>query len=278
MSPSAEPRVHAAQHRRVTLERALHQRQDLTPVEGRLEHTRRPGAAGPIEHDLTFGNAFDEALGLQAIGNQIGDRQDPQPVPLGEILEIGHARHGAVVFDDFADDGSRGEPGKARQVDRALGLPGADQDPARACDQREGMAGHHDVVRFGLGTAGDAHGVSAIGGADAGRHPFARLDRHGEGRAERGATAAGRAHQRQIQALDLLVRQRQANQAAAMHCHEVDRGRRHAFGGHAQIAFVFPILVVDQDHQLAGGNVFDRGLHPPQRLGRQIERARFRRE
>jgi hypothetical protein len=63
-----------------------------------------------------------------------------------------------------------------------------------------------------------------------------------------------------------------------VHCHEVDRGRRHALGRHAQIALVFPIFVIDQDHQLACGNVHERGLHPTQRLGRQIERARLRRE
>ena len=53
-----------------------------------------------------------------------------QAVLLGELLEVGHARHRAVVAHDLADDAGGLEPGEAREIDRALGLPGAHQHAA----------------------------------------------------------------------------------------------------------------------------------------------------
>ena len=87
-------------------------------------------------------------------------------------------------------------------------------------------------------------------------------------------TAAPRcAHHWQVEALHLLFRERQANQPAPIDAHEVDRFGRDRVCGHTQVAFVFAILVVDQDDHLAGANVIDRGLNAAQRLGADVERS-----
>jgi hypothetical protein len=50
---------------------------------------------------------------------------------------------------------------------------------------------------------------------------------------------------------------RQADQAPPVAGHEVDRLRRDLLGGERKVAFVLPILVVDDDHQPSGGKILD---------------------
>ena len=92
-------------------------------------------------------------------------------------------------------------------------------------------------------------------GRNAGRHPFARLDRDGEG----GLMARrilGR-HQRQTQCFDPLGRKRQTNQPAPMHGHEVDRlGGGHLCGDH-QIPFVFAVLMINKDEHASVARFLD---------------------
>ena len=62
-------------------------------------------------------------------------------------------------------------------------------------------------------------------------------------------------------------RHRQADQAAAVRRHEVDRLRRDLLGGDRQVAFVLAILVVDDDDHLAGADRGDRVLDAGERTG-----------
>src|SRR5690606_8799264 len=113
-------------------------------------HERLPARARLIEHQGRLLEAADQALGLQAIGDQVRDREDAQAVLLRELLEVRHARHRAVVLDDLADDGGRVEPRHAREVDRALRLASAHQHAAAPGLQREHVPGHDDVVGLRL--------------------------------------------------------------------------------------------------------------------------------
>ena len=78
-------------------------------------------------------------------------------------------------------------------------------------------------------------------------------------------------HHRQAELADALLGERQADQAAPVLGHEVDRRGRHLLGRHAQIALVLAVLVVHQDHHLAGldvgDGVLDRADLPARRLG-----------
>ena len=51
----------------------------------------------------------------------------------------------------------------------------------------------------------------------------------------------------------------QADQAASVLGHEVDRFGSDLFRGEREIAFVFAILVVDDDDHSPGADLFDRG-------------------
>ena len=69
----------------------------------------------------------------------------------------------AVVVHDLADHAGRDQPGQPRDIDRRLGMPGADQRAAVARHQREHVAGGHDVVAPAFGVDRDRDGVRAVG-------------------------------------------------------------------------------------------------------------------
>jgi len=91
---------------------------------------------------------------------------------------------------------------------------------------------------------------------DAGGDPLARLDRDRERGTERRLVAIG--HRLQAELVAALLGQAEADEAAAVGGHEVDRLRRRELGGDGQVAFVLPVGCVDDDHRLALANVLDR--------------------
>jgi hypothetical protein len=136
-----------------------------------------------------------------------------------------------------------------------LGMAGADQHAAVACDQREDMAGGDDV-RLLLGRI-DRHRdrPRAIRRRDARRHAFERLDRHSErGLVPRAVVAA---HQLESELFGPRLGQRETDQAATELRHEVDLlGRRH-LRGDDQVALVLAVLVIDQDEHPAVARLVD---------------------
>ena len=217
-----------------------------------------------LGRQVGFRDLRHEAFGPHAIADQIGDRDHQQLVLLRELRERRHARHGAVVVHDFADHAGRRQPGDARQVDGRLGLSGAHQHAAVARAQREHVAGPREVGRLGLRIDRRAHRGGAIGRGDAGAGAALGFDRHAERGFEPRRVLLD--HQRDLELVEPLAGHRQADQAAAVLGHEVDRLGRHLLGGHRQVAFVLAILVVDDDDHLAAANrgdgVFDRGERP----------------
>eukprot|EP01022_Parablepharisma_sp_SALTPOND_P024123 TRINITY_DN5305_c1_g4_i2.p1 TRINITY_DN5305_c1_g4~~TRINITY_DN5305_c1_g4_i2.p1 ORF type:complete len:914 (+),score=247.13 TRINITY_DN5305_c1_g4_i2:98-2839(+) len=212
-----------------------------------------------------LGLAVHKGLVAHAVGDQVGDGHDLQIVLGRELLQVGHAGHGAVVLHDLADHPGRGQAGQAGQVHRALGLAGAHQHPAPAGPQRKDVPRAHQVGRARGGVHRGADGVGPVLGADAGGHPVAGLHRHGEGGLKGRLVVAH--HQGQAQALHVVRGQAQADEAAAVLGHEVDGLGSAQVRGHGQVALVLPVLVVDQDHHLAVAYVFDGLIYAGQRHG-----------
>jgi hypothetical protein len=88
--------------------------------------------------------------------------------------------------------------------------------------------------------------------------PAASLDRHAERGAEARVVLLVAHHQRDAQLVQPLARHRQADQAAPVARHEVDRLRSHLLRGDREIALVLAVLVVDDDDHLPGAEVLDR--------------------
>ena len=184
-----------------------------------------------------------------------------------EALQLGQARHGAIVVHDFADHRGRRAACHAREVATGLGVPGTHQHAAFYRLNGKDMAGLHNVLR----RAFDGHfdGARPVGRRDAGADALRRFNRSGKGRAITRAVAAG--HGRQAQLLATLARQRQAHQAAGMGRHEVDGLWRDVLGRQHQIAFIFAVFFVHQnDH-------FARPQIGHDLLNRRDRRARNRR-
>jgi hypothetical protein len=101
-------------------------------------------------------------------------------------------------------------------------------------------------------------GPCPVGRRDAGRHALARLDRYGEG----GPQARGvlLRHQRQLQLLDALLGEREANEAARVLRHEIDD----LWGRHLrrddEITLVLAVFVVDEDDHPAVARFLDHFL------------------
>ena len=177
-------------------------------------------------------------------------------MPLREGDEFRQPRHGAVVVHDLADHRGGIQPGLAGDIDRCLGMAGAHQSAAVARHQREDVSRRGDVVARGFRVDRHRDGVRAVVRRDAGGDPFARLDRD----RERGLVprAVLRAHQRQSELFAALPGQRQADQAARVAGHEVDRVRRGELRGDDQVALVLAVLVIDQHEHPAVAGFLDQ--------------------
>ena len=157
------------------------------------------------------------------------------------------------MISQITPDGVK--PREPRHVDRRFGMPGADQHAAVACYQREDVARRDDVLAMLGRVDRDRHGARAVVGGDAGGHPLARFDRDGEGGFVPGAVVA--AHQVEAEQVDAILGHREADEAAAVLGHEVDRvGGRH-LRRDDKVAFIFAILVIDQDEHAAVARFLD---------------------
>ena len=179
-------------------------------------------------------------------------------MPLAVRDQVGHSRHRPVVVHHLADDACGVEPCEAREVDRGLGLAGALQDAARAGAQREDVTGLDEIPGAAAGVDRDLDRARAVGRGDAGADPLPRLDRDREGGAERRLVAVG--HRAQAELFAALAGQAEADQAAAVLRHEVDRLGRRKLGRDRQVAFVLAVGGVDDNDELALADVVDRLL------------------
>ena len=191
-----------------------------------------------------------------AVLDQVGDRDHLQLVPLAVVAEVGHAGHRAVVLHDLADDAGGDQAGEPREVDRGLGLAGALEHAAATGAKREDVARLDEVARSRRRVDRDLDRVGAIVCRDSRRHAFARLDRDGEGRAERRLVLVG--HLPQPELVAALLGQAEADEAARVGDHEVDCLRRRELGRDRQVALVLAVLVVDHDDEPAGADLLDR--------------------
>jgi len=192
---------------------------------------------------------------LHAVANQIRNREQLQIVFFAEFDELRHARHGAVLAHNFADDTGGSESRDTREVDAGFGLTGANEDAAVASTKRKDMTGAREILRTGFRIDGGEDGDGAVARTDTGRDPDARVDCFGE----RCAVNAGvdRRHKREVKLVATIFRERHTDEAAAELGHEVDSVRRDFFGGHGEVAFVFAVLVVNEDDHAAVADFFD---------------------
>ena len=200
-------------------------------------------------------DAAHQRLGPHPILDEIRDRDHQQLVAPGELRQLRHARHRAVIVHDFADDAGGVKPGDACEIDRRFRLPGADENSAVPRLERKRVPGPRKIRRARCGIDRGEDRRRAIGRGDAGAREALGLDRHGECRAE--ARGILRRHLREVELAQPVFRHRRADEAAPVPGHEVDRGRRDLLCRNREVALVLAILVVDDDDHLAIANGVD---------------------
>ena len=175
-----------------------------------------------------------------------------------ELQKLGHPGHGSVFVHHLADDTGGLEIRQAAQIDRRLGLAGPFQHPSPCRLEREDMSRPGQIGGTGCRVHGGLDRARPVGGRDPRGHAPPPVD----GDAERGSVGRGVLlhHQGETQFLEALLHHGKADEPPPVPRHEVDDLRRHLLGGTREIPLVLPLLVIHDNHHLAGGDVGDRLL------------------
>ena len=204
---------------------------------------------------------FNQRLNPAAVFDQVGNGTNLEAVLRSKQLQVGQARHGAVVFHDLANHGGRAAAGHGSQVASGFGVTRSHQHTAFDGLQRENVSGLHQVVGTGVFGHCGLHCAGPVGRGDAGSHPFSRFDRHSEGGAF--FVAVAHRHGCQFQSFTALAGERQANQAAPKTRHEIDRFSADMVCRQHQIAFILAVFFINQNHDPTrthvGHDVFNGG-------------------
>ena len=174
----------------------------------------------------------------------------------GELDEIGQPRHRAVVIHDLAQHGGGIEAREPGEIAACLGVSGAREHAAGLRDRagRRGRAGRCRPAR-----AAGAAATRIVCARSAAEMPVvtplaASIDTV---KFVPCTERFVRDHRREVEPLGVPFGDRHADEAAPVLRHEVDLLRRHEVGGENQIALVFAVLVVDEDHHPAGLDLGD---------------------
>ena len=246
-------------HGRVLVDRALDEREVVLVVEPVAVQVKLEIAVvGRQVDDL---HALDEFLARAAVGDEVLDGAELQAVLLLEAQQFGHAGHRAVVVDDFRQHARRTQPRQPREIDGGLGVAGAAQHAAVAVAQRENVAGPGEVARAGCRRFGEqADGPGAVGGGDARGDALGGIDADRVGRAHPLGVGGERGHQRQFEPVEVRAFHRHADDAAGVLDHEGDALGGGFLGGEDEVALVFAVGVVGDDHGPARAHVFEHGF------------------
>ena len=124
--------------------------------------------------------------------------------------------------------------------------------------QRKHVARHHDVARALGGIDRGRNRVRTVMRGDAGGNALLRFDGDGERRLIRRAVELR--HHRNLQRGGAFLRQRQADEAAAVFRHEIHGRRRAHLRRNHEIAFVLAVLGIDEDEHAPVAGVLDQFL------------------
>ena len=246
--------MHAHEHVLGAVDVAAHEREVRSPGEllavcdrdelavvRRQPHVRRP---------------LDQLLRAPAVLDEVGDGDHLQPVSLAVGDQILDAGHRPVVVHHLAHDAGGRETREPREVDGGLRLAGALEHAAVACAQRKDVTGLHEIGRLRVGMDRHLDRSRPVVRGDARRHSLARLDRDGERGSERRFVVLG--HLVQAEHVAALAGEAEADEAARVHRHEVDRVRRRELRRDDEVTLVLAVRIVDDDDEPAGADVLDR--------------------
>ncbi len=195
------------------------------------------------------GDALHQLVLVAPVPDEIGDGDELQPVRLGELLELGQARHaGLVGRHELAQHPGGVQARRRHEIDGGLGVAGALQHPASLVPKREDVTRTVELARAGVGVDERVDRRGPVFGGDARRGPVAVVDADGEGGALRFGVLAH--HERKLERIGALGEQRHADDPGGVGQEKGDLLGRDGFGRHDQVSLVLAVLVVDHHDDL----------------------------
>ena len=247
-------RVHTDQHGLLFRPLALGQGDVLQPVA--LLAERREAEHPPLGGHVDRHAPFDDRLFAQTVGDQIGDGDDFQVEFLRHFEQLRQTGHRAVLVHDLDQSTAGLQSGQTGQIDGRFGMSRPAQHPLLAGTQRIDMARTPQIRRTGGGIGQRTDRGGAVVDRDAGGATLPQqVDRHGEGSPQQRSVVL--LHHVQFQLLAARLRKRCAEHAAAVGEHEIDDLGGDFLGGDDEIALVFAVFVVDDDHDPALAEILD---------------------
>ena len=99
-----------------------------------------------LRRQLRLHTLLDEALTIHPILDQVGYGDDLEPMLLRKDEELGQTGHGAVLIDNLDEAAHGTKSGETAEVDRRLGMSGADEDPLVAGSERIDVTRSGEVI------------------------------------------------------------------------------------------------------------------------------------
>jgi hypothetical protein len=208
-----------------------------------------------------FRHAVNKTVGLEAVRDELSNRDECESVFLSELLELRPARSGAVIVQNLANDSRGIHACKPSQIHRGFSMTYALQHSALSRPERKDVARSPEIGRHRRWINRDLNGLCAILSADAGGYsePVGSIYAH----RKRGALLLGVlvALLRKPQLVRSLTSEREADESAGVSNHEVYELGRHQWRRTDKVAFVLAILIVGHQDHPACLDVRDRLLN-----------------
>ena len=216
---------------------------------------------GDFEHAV-FGRhlgrftAFYDRFVTQAVGDQVGDRNDLQAVFLRHFEQLRQAGHRTVFVHDLDQCSGGLQSGQSSQVHGGFGMSRTAQNAFLTGSERVDVPRTPQVGGFGLRVGQCPQGRRAVVDRNARSAAFAQqIDRHGERRAEQRSVV--RLHHVEFELCAALFGKRSTQHTATVLEHEIDDFGRHLLGCYDEVAFVFPVFVIDDDDDFSLAEILD---------------------
>ncbi len=192
-------------------------------------------ARAESRRQVRLGQPVDQLLAAAAVANQRLDRDDLQSELLGQCKELLAIRAVAVLAEDLNQHAGRLQAGHTGEIDGAFGVSGAPQHAPFLRHQWIKVAGPNEIGRFRLRIDDFVDRARPLGSGYAGA-ATAMIDRHGEGRLQRGGVLLD--DLRQMQPVGHLGQDRHAELPSPVGDHKIDDLGRHFLGGADEIPLV----------------------------------------
>ena len=204
-----------------------------------------------------FHDALNKFFVFTAIFDKTIDGTDPQPMLPGKRDEIRRPGHGPVFIHDLTNDAGRIKSPQPGQIDRGLGMPGADKNAAFKSPQRKQMSWSNKIGWFGFGIDENSDGVGAIRRGDPRCNALGRVHRDRPGRvAFLMPVVEVDLHRMQFQFLKPIVFHGHANKTSGLFGHKIDLLRSDEFGRAQKVTFVLAAFIIHHDDHLAIAEIF----------------------